>query len=194
VFKKVLLVTPIYVLIGVLYVSSIIISDNNNIQAAELAKQEASIASLVSVKKIDISFNPVELAIPRLNLELPVSDGDYDIVNQKWDLSRTNAHFATNTNIPNNKIDGGLTMIYGHNTGSVFGKTTELEAGDILEVYSDDGKILSYVYEDSHNVEPNDTSLFEYEGKNRLVIMSCTGEWNELRRIMNFSFVSVRNI
>lgn len=134
---------------------------------------------------------PNGIYIPRLGIDLEVRPGTYDIPSQTWDLSWDASHYAIQTSLANNR--SGLTLIYGHNTQAVFGKTKNLQVGDIVEIRTTEGPTFVYTFISDSVVSPNDTSIFLYdEDKPQLSLLSCTGRWNESRRIMNFSLLTVR--
>ena len=192
--NRILLVTPIYAMLLLLFVVTTVTSSairNGNVALAEAEASTAiSIENLVP-RKTYYEGQPTALYLPRLDLKLVISPGEYDISSQTWTLSSDKAHHATQTSPANNYEEGGLTLVYGHNTPAVLGVTKNIENGDIMEVETHEGRSFTYRYFDDVVVDPTDTSIFDYTGEPRLALMSCTGSWNESRRIMNFKLVSV---
>ena len=195
--SRIILVTPIYVLLVLFFASASYSRNTVNLANALVAETKAEsaafrsdISSIVQV----VTGTPTSLYIPRLDLTTTILDGTYNVSDRTWTLSKSNAHFALETNSLSTSESGGLSLIYGHNTKYVFEATKKLQKGDILEVSTKEGQVFSYRFYSDEIVLPTDTSLFEYKGKPRLVIMSCTGEWNEKRRIMNFELISTRDV
>lgn len=132
---------------------------------------------------------PVKLSIPRLNINLAIANGG--IVNNDWELSEDKAHYALMTSKPN--PTEGNTLIYGHNTSRVFWRTKDLKAGDTLIIETDAGKVIEYSFSSYDLVVPTDLSVFQYQGKPRVTLLTCNG-WNDkYRKLMYFFPVSVKD-
>lgn len=187
--RKALLVTPIYLLVGLLLMSQNYLH-KANVRAYEDAASTQG--NQVSASAQNYAGTPISLYVPAINLSLQVAAGAYDIPSQTWSLSKDKAHYALNTLPANNK--SGQTLIYGHNTPSVFGKISQLKSGNIIEVKTDNNLLFTYSYTDSRVVQPNDVSIFNYEGAPRLSLLSCTGQWYEQRLIMHFELKRVRHL
>jgi sortase (surface protein transpeptidase) len=131
----------------------------------------------------------VRVVVPRLGVDLPVDEGNYDEANQTWTLSGYHAQFAVASMVANDYQ--GNTFIYGHNNPSVFGKLKQLVPGDSMQLYTDNGLVFNYVYDTYADLQPNDGSVFKYDGPPRATIQTCAGSWNELRRMYHFDFKEV---
>jgi len=129
------------------------------------------------------------MRIPSLNLELPIDEGFYNESDSTWTLSGYNAHFAMPTMLANNQE--GNTLVYGHNNKYVFGPLNKLQPGAQLEIRTDNGHMFYYTYESAVSVQPDDLSVFTYEGPPILTLQTCTGNWNELRTLSTFSLTRV---
>lgn len=136
-----------------------------------------------------IHGTPVRISVPDLGLQLPIELGQYVEAIDEWTLSPFNAHFADITAPANNA--GGNTFIYGHNNNKVFGPLKKLRAGSQIEIETDNGNKFYYKLAGSRVVQPNDVSVFEYEGRPILTIQTCTGTWHEKRELYTFSFSHV---
>lgn len=136
------------------------------------------------------SGRPDKLLIPSLEINVDVEEGNYMSTTKTWNISDKGAFFAVNTALPNNL--SGQTMIYGHNSKNIFGKTKNLKVGDQLFLYTDNQLVFEYTYDSSSEVKPQDTSLFSYEGKPKLTLITCTGFLNKKRSLMDFSLTSVK--
>jgi hypothetical protein len=134
---------------------------------------------------------PVEIVFPQLGLDLPVDDGNYDIANQTWTLSGYRAQFALPSVVPNDYQ--GNTLIYGHNNMKVFGKLRDLQPGDTMQLITNNHLTFNYSYRSYRDVQPDDLSVFKYDGPPTVTVQTCTGSWNEIRRLYEFKFVKVEN-
>ncbi len=154
-------------------------------KAHALAAQQIFEEAPKPPKKVVISGQPVRIVFPTLGVDLPIEPGAYDPSTQQWNVSLTGANFATNTQPVNN--DKGATLIYGHYYQRIFGKTKNLIKGDRVLVYTDNNHTISYIFDGSVLLNPNDTALFsKLDGIPRLMVMTCEGVWAENRRLMTF--------
>jgi LPXTG-site transpeptidase (sortase) family protein len=135
---------------------------------------------------------PVRVTVPRLNIDLPIDDGVYDEANRTWTLSGYRAQFALASVVANDYQ--GNTFIYGHNNPSVFGKLKQLNTGDTMQLYTDNGYVFNYIYTAYQDLQPNDGSVFRYDGPPTATIQTCSGAWNEFRRMYHFNFQEVQHV
>ena len=143
---------------------------------------------LVPEKKV-ISGTPVRIVLPRHGIDVTVEPGAYNPDDGTWVISKENAHYALITP-PVNDTQGN-TLIYGHNDWPVFYKLKNLEAGDIVEVYTENAQIFTYVYQKSEDVRPDDVAIFDYKGPPKLTLQTCSGAWYEKRQLAEFSLLKV---
>lgn len=134
---------------------------------------------------------PVRIVVPRLNIDLPIDQGQYDEANQTWTLSGYRAQFAAASVVANNYQ--GNTFIYGHNNPYVFGKLKQIAPGDTMQLYTDNGYVFTYTYKSYADLQPNDGSVFQYSGPPVATVQTCAGAWNEIRRMYHFDFMEVRH-
>lgn len=135
---------------------------------------------------------PDIIRIPDLEIEVDVTSGNYSEVEKNWNVSDSYAQIATISSFPN-KV-GGNTVIYGHNTNSIFGKTSKIRPGQKAYIETKNGNIFVYEFISEKTVQPSDTSVFEYEGDPILTLITCTGFANEKRRILTFKLIEVEKI
>lgn len=131
-----------------------------------------------------ISDRPNRIVIPRLGVDLAVSDGDYDPVKKAWTLSDNHAHYAVPSTMPNDFT--GNSLIYGHNYGWVFGGLDELKPGDAMQLFGAKGRVFTYIYENTQKLSPTDNTVFRFDGKPSVTLQTCSGRWNESRQMYNF--------
>lgn len=137
-----------------------------------------------------ISGRPVRLQIERLQIDVPVLDGQYDAGEGSWNVSNTAAHYALITDLPNTAA--GNTLMYGHYRKEVFSRLRKLQPGDIAVVTTDNGLQFLYRYETVTTVEPTDTSIFSYRGSPRLTLQTCSGLFMQHRQLFGFAFMEFR--
>ncbi len=160
----------------------------------KLDKVEASRASFDAQQKISsnkeaqsayISGTPSRIIIPGLGIDLQVIPSQYDSAKLTWPVATDASNYAVNTT-KNNNFEG-KTLIYGHKTQRVFGKTKMISVGDEVFVYTTNNHIFRYTYAYDDNVSPISTQLFaSLGGKPGLVLMTCDGAWDQERRVMFF--------
>ncbi|MGZ6005584.1 MAG: sortase domain-containing protein [Candidatus Saccharimonadales bacterium] len=138
------------------------------------------------------SGKPIRIVLPKFGIDLPVDTGLYDQANQSWTLSGYHAQYAV-TSIEPNDYEGN-TFIYGHNNPYVFGKLKTLAPGDTMQLYTDNGLVFKYAYQDFNDTQPNDNSVFRYYGPPTATVQTCSGAFNELRRMYHFNFLEVNHV
>lgn len=135
-----------------------------------------------------ISGNPVKIQIPSIAIDLAVTAGEYS--ESQWTDSPSSAVYARVSSLPNSEL--GNTIIYGHNTPSVFYPTQSLRIGARALITTDNNHVFEYEYTSSENVQPDDVRIFRKNTSSaQLVILTCDGFWDQQRRLMYFTLVSV---
>jgi hypothetical protein len=132
---------------------------------------------------------PSRIVIPSSNIDIPVNPGSYNASQGSWSLSGYYAQYATISALANNVA--GDTFIYGHNNDFVFGSLrhdTPTEGAEAL-IYTSNGHILEYSFENSFSLAPDDTSILDYSGPPILTVQTCTGSVNEWRTMYRFDYV-----
>jgi LPXTG-site transpeptidase (sortase) family protein len=139
-----------------------------------------------------ITGKPAKLNIPSLKTSLKIADGVYNEQTGEWSLSTDKAHYALPTSQPNNKT--GNTLIYGHYRWNVFASLHKIQPGAKVVVTTKNGYKFTYTFKSSEVVPPHDISIFEYQGKPRLTLQTCTGVYFENRQMFYFDFDKVEKI
>ncbi len=117
---------------------------------------------------------PIYLTIPSLSLIMPVRSAA--VVGNNWDLYTDAVSWLNTSSTPDEK---GNVIIYGHNTMPIFGKISQLSAGD--EIYIKTRyEMKKYVVYAKDEVEPDNLSYVQ-ESSNRLTIYTCSGPWDSKR-------------
>ena len=133
-----------------------------------------------------------KLAIQSLGLEVPVVDGAYDPSTKQWTLGLHTAQYAMLSTPPNNT--SGMTYIYGHYRPEVFAPLHKIPDGAEAIVTTDNGYKFTYKLREKHDVAPEDTKIFEYQGAPILVLQTCSGLWFQNRQQFTFDFVKYEKI
>lgn len=178
-------VTVIYLvtLLFALYVfNPILFSHPTTVAALSATKPPAPPKPVVKI----ISGLPVRVVLPSLGIDLPIDQGVYNAASDSWSLSGYHAQFAYVSKLANDH--DGNTFIYGHNNKYVFGHMKLINPGYEALIYTDNGHIFSYAFESAHDFTPSDTSILLYKGPPELTIQTCSGNWNEWRRLYTFKF------
>lgn len=135
------------------------------------------------------SGTPVRVVIPARGIDLSVKNGTYDAASGTWTLNDTGAFYATPTTPVNS--GGGTTLIYGHNTPAIFNNLHQLKPNEELSVYTDNGFIFRYRFDNSQEVNPDNVSMFRNDGPPTVILQTCSGVWSEYRKLFAFRLVSV---
>jgi LPXTG-site transpeptidase (sortase) family protein len=133
---------------------------------------------------------PVRIRIPSLGIDLPVADGRFNAATKKWTLSNDKAHYAVKTPLPNNA--GGNTFVYGHNRPGVFKKLAQIKLGEEAIITVEDGREFVYVFKGAYETDPNDDSVFNYQGPPMLTVQTCSGLWYQNRQLFTFDLKEIQ--
>lgn len=138
------------------------------------------------------SGQPIRLVVPSVGIDIAVSDGLYNEKTKSWNVSKTDAHFATITNLPNNFK--GNTFIYGHNRPSVFYKLPKISLGAQAIVYTDNNLVFTYTLSAVSETNPQDASaLLDLKETPVLTLQTCSGAWFQNRQIFTFDYTDVKS-
>ena len=160
----------------------------SQLRKASIYKSLASVSAAPETQThITKSGKPTRLLIPSVAIDLAVADG-YVQENGEWVLSNDKAHYALLTPLVNNKA--GNTVIYGHNTKSVFKPTSAIKVGDELTIKTDNKLWFRYRYNSDANVDPTDVGVLSGRSdKPRATLITCSGLFYQNRRLMTFELV-----
>lgn len=136
-----------------------------------------------------ISDKPTQVIVPNVGIDLKVTPGYYNSKTNSWNLSLDKAQWAVMTREPNDK--SGLTFIYAHYRKGVFYTLPKIKLGEVAKVITENGYTFTYRFRDSSVVPPQDTSIFNYQGKPILILQTCTGVRFENRQLFVFDLIRV---
>jgi len=147
-------------------------------------------APVASPSRTVVSGHPVRLQIPSLGFDLPIIDSIYNSKSQTWNLTTNKVQYATVTLQPNNA--SGNTFMYGHHRREVFEFLYKIQPGAQAIVTTDNGHVFTYTYVGAHTTDPNDDSLFKYQGPPILTLQTCSGPVYQYRQLFTFSLAGVQ--
>lgn len=163
-------------------------------QPKVLAYSPISALPLAAQQKITYG-QPVRIIIKQasngLDIDLPIDTGSYDSKTNSWTLSDTHAEYADLSALPNDTM--GTTLIYGHNNPHVFGYLSAIHANAeaYAEIYTANGHVFTYHYDNTKALRPDDTSVFDPNGPPVLVVQTCSGSFFEYRQMFRFELRKV---
>lgn len=134
-----------------------------------------------------IKGHPISMSIPSLGVSLDIVDGQYYPTAKTWTLTLDKAQYATMTPEPNNQ--GGNTFIYGHNRVGVLHTLYQIQPSARLIIKTDNKHTFTYAFMSSLETNPNDTSLFHYQGAPIVTLQTCSGLWYQNRQLFTFKLV-----
>lgn len=185
-------VSLVYVLLSVsLFTFAGVTNRGSSVSVLRSADSEMT-TELATKPDLAIKGMPTRIHLPTIKVDLQVVAGIYNESHREWSVSDSAANYATNTYVPNNI--SGTTLIYGHDTDAVFNKIRNLKHGDEVYVYTDTGRVFSYVYDvtKTKRLRPNDTTMFNELGSSpRIQLMTCDGLWSQERLLLSLSFKGV---
>jgi len=135
---------------------------------------------------------PTRVIVPSVGIDLPVKIGSYNTADQTWTLDMQSAFYADRS-VPVNDSNGS-TLIYGHARGGLFAKLPEISSGATAQVYTDSGKVFSYIFASSRQVQPEDTSIFVNSGAPILALQTCSGPFDIYRTLVSFNLDKVTQV
>ncbi|MEX1112306.1 MAG: sortase [Candidatus Andersenbacteria bacterium] len=125
------------------------------------------------------SAAPVAIAIPSVNIDLPIEIGV--IHNNIWSVSefyanhlKTSAHPGTAGNI----------IVYGHDKPEIFESLRTVQLGDRIELTTPSGQPHVYEVTQIYTTTPNDTEPIAQTATETLTVYTCDGVFNEKRFII----------
>lgn len=148
------------------------------------AAQAAPISILASQPSLEAptentpTFNlPTRLNIPQAGIDLPVAIGIFDQTVGQWNINDTHAFFAHTATTP---------LFYGHNQPGLFEGLARVKSGDTAALSFQDGTSITLRYDKTRFVSPNDASVLTEENPRTIMLLTCSGLFNESRRLVYF--------
>lgn len=164
----------------------------NFMQRQALATGDASPAPIISQQlKSSVNANeravtgvPSYITIDAIGMNLVIKNGVYNQKTGKWTLADDAAFYATPTS-PLSSAPAN-TLIYGHNSQSVFSSLFKLKEGDKAVVTADNGYVFTYTFSKSQTIKPTDVSILNVGDKPQITLQTCTGMFDQYREVFIF--------
>lgn len=126
---------------------------------------------------------PVSIKIRDADIDITIQEGE--IRNGIWEISEDSASYLDTSAKPGGE---GNVIIYGHNKKQIFGNLIDRsEKGQIIEVFTEDGKSYSYKIEEVRTVEPTDIDVVSATDYELLTVYTCSGFLNSDRLVLKAS-------
>jgi LPXTG-site transpeptidase (sortase) family protein len=149
----------------------------------------SNMSNTLPAQKIIRFGKPTRIVLDSVGIDLPVKPGSFDKSSNEWTLGNYASYYASPSVPPN--TSNGNTLIYAHNNHTAFYNLKEVQPGAKLTVYTDTGYTFRYTYKQASEVAPNDLSVFSDKGPPRVTLQTCSGNWNEWRKLFLFSYSSI---
>ena len=127
-----------------------------------------------------------QTAPPPLRITVPAIDLDTKVVpaivkDGTWEVPKFVAGYLEGTGRPSG--DGGNVVLSGHlqslTSGNVFARLGELEAGDVIVLYTDDG-VFEYAVASARLVTPRTVEVTYPTDDPRVTLITCAGDWDPI--------------
>lgn len=114
---------------------------------------------------------PVRMRIPEADIDITVEESE--IKDGIWEISQESASYLKTSAKPGG---GGNIVIYGHNKKQIFGNLIgRAEPGQIIEVFTEDGKNYTYEIEEVKTIKPTDIKAVSPTIYEVLTVYTCSG-------------------
>ena len=181
------MMSPLYILVVVLFAMPYWQSrmSIHKTQAIRITAQKR-LSAESSVAPLDVSGTPQRIVLPSQGIDVSIVPGYFDSSHMTWTVANSTANYIVGGIVSNTQP--GETLVYGHWSNAVFGKTNTLKPGDTAYVYTTNNHVLKYTFTSKELVSPTDLSVL-HSKKNSpgLSLMTCDGVWAQYRRIMHFN-------
>jgi sortase (surface protein transpeptidase) len=120
---------------------------------------------------------PKHASIPQIGIDVEVSKGGIDNTSNAWAIDGTHAFYAMNTSTP---------ILYSHNQAKLFSNLRNADEYSRLTLTYDDGSTISLEYVATRFIDANDGSILTENNPDTIILMTCSGIADEMRRIVYF--------
>lgn len=120
---------------------------------------------------------PVRITITDLTIDLNIKQGAYDKTTHGWNIDSQNAYLA---------IEPATPIIYAHNRPSLFYALRNVKNHTIMTLHHSDGTAVHYSYVKTRFVTPDDGSVLTEANSQTVILLTCSGLFDESRRIVYF--------
>ena len=142
--------------------------------AVVVSQQPHGLAAAAKPQPQTAFGQPLRIAAKSIGLNVEVVAGFHDLSNNDWMLDADIAFYVGNTGTP---------FVYGHNIENIFAKLIDADVTTDFEVIYENST-ESYSYVATRFVEPSDISVLNEKNDGMIMLMTCSGAFNEVRRIV----------
>lgn len=122
------------------------------------------------------SSTVVSLAIPTLNIDLPVIPASMS--GTTWETTKFGVSWLSSSPVPG---ELGNSILYGHDWPNLLGRLTSIKTGQEIVVQMTGGKSRKFVVQYTAIVPSTQDDVLRATTDRRLTIYTCTGFWDEKR-------------
>ena len=122
---------------------------------------------------------PTQLLIKDINLDLKIVPTQ--IQNGVWQIATDGASYLDSSSRPQ---EGGNIVIYGHNTGEMFGKLKFVDIGSIITLVNQESQTISYQVISISITSPDEIEYVLPKDHEVLTLYTCTGFLDSQRLVV----------
>lgn len=109
----------------------------------------------------------------------------------QWPLSTETGHYLLNSSPLHQP---GNVIVYGHNTGDVFGWLLDVQPTDQLTLTDQSGTTYHYQIESVNDVTADDISWLKPSEQNILTVYTCSGWFDQYRRVVRATLIESNSL
>lgn len=133
----------------------------------------------------NLDTNAVGIIINKINLSLPLYEAS--IKNGVWEASTLGVSHLSTTPTPGNP---GNSVLYGHNWPNLLGGLVNIQPGDIITIYFDNGGLEDFRVQLTQEVMSSQVSVLDQTDEPRITLYTCSGFLDSKRFVVIASPVS----
>jgi len=168
-------VSTVLILLGTLYILS-----PRQASAITAGVAEHTITASSSPQQtpaIRAAVLPVRLTLADLNIHLNIEQGVYNPRTGTWTIDDHAAYYVTGSTTP---------IIYAHNRTGLFAPLQHIQSGATLSLELSNGTTTRYRYVKTKFITPEDTQILSEQNQRTVVLLTCSGFFDEHRRLVYF--------
>ncbi len=147
-------------------------------QSSSLSFETTYIQEELSVEKTVVS-EPIRIQVEAQQIDLPIQETQ--IKNGIWETpKRSLGHLGVSAKPGEN----GNVVIYGHNTGGLFGRLPQVKVNDKIALENKDGQKYEYIVTKTEIARPHQVEAVLPTEKEVLTLYTCTGFLDSQRFIV----------
>lgn len=165
----------VLILFGALY---IFLTHQVSASSAGLAEYATITEPLQQSQAADsVQALSASLTIADLGIHLDIKQGVFDRSAGKWNIDDHAAYIVTGSATP---------IIYAHNRPALFSPLRRIEANASMTLRQPDGTTSYYHYLKTRLVTPDDGGVLSEVNQHTVILLTCSGLFDEYRRLVYF--------